>query len=115
MTRCFWWGSNKGSKHFLALKAWKDLCQPKSAGGLGFKLCKDVNCALLAKLGWKIAGNDDNLWCRILRATYVKGRSFFYIKISKGSSPRWQGILSSKKLLLKGSCYKIGNGLKVNP
>lgn len=108
-------GFQEGFKHCLALKAWKDLCQPKFVGGLGFKLCKDVNYALLAKLGWKVAGDDDRLWCRILRAKFVKGRSFFDIKMSKGCSSGWHGILSSRKFLMKGACYKIGNGLKVNP
>lgn len=97
------------------MRAWKYLYQPKFAEGLSFKSCKDFNCDLLAKLGWKIAEGDDSLWCRILRAKYVKGKSFFDIRKIKGCSPRWQGILSSRKFLLKGACYKIGNGLKVNP
>lgn len=115
MVRQFWWGTKRGSEHFLALRVWKDLCQPKLAGGLSFKFSKYINSALLAKLSWKIARDDDSLWCRILQAKYVKGNSSFEINKAKGCSPGWQGILSSKNFLLKGVCFKIGNGLKVNP
>lgn len=32
MVRRFWWGHKEGSKRYLALKAWKDLCRPKKEG-----------------------------------------------------------------------------------
>lgn len=82
----FWWGTKKDSKHFLALKAWKDLCRPKSAEGLIFKHFKDINTTLLAKLGWMIARDDNSLWCRILRTKYVKEKIFFEFGKAKGSS-----------------------------
>lgn len=108
-------GHKKGSKRFLALKALKDLCRLKKEGGLGFWNFKDINYALLAKLGWKLAVGDESLWCEIIQAKYVKEKSFFEIQKIKGSSPGWKGIISSKQFLLSGACYKIGNGLKVNP
>lgn len=96
------------------MKAWKDFCQPKSAGGLGFRQFKDINTALLAKLGWKLARESDSLWCRALRAKYMKVKCLFEIGIAKGSSPGWNGILSSRHALINRACFKIGNGCKIN-
>lgn len=55
LVRKFWWGSKPESKDYLALKARKDICKPKALGGLGFRLFKDINMNLLAKLPWKLA------------------------------------------------------------
>lgn len=51
MVRKFWWNAKPNAKNFLALKAWKDICKPKNLRGLGFRKFRDVNSALLAKLG----------------------------------------------------------------
>ncbi|KAF3438786.1 hypothetical protein FNV43_RR21551 [Rhamnella rubrinervis] len=50
ITKRFWWEAKMKSRHYLALKAWKDVCKPKRNGGLGFRLFKEMNLALLAKL-----------------------------------------------------------------
>lgn len=72
-----WWDSNSTKGSFLALKSWKEVCKLKKAGGLGFKHFKDMNSALLAKLGWKIAMGENMLWTKLLRSKYLKGRNFF--------------------------------------
>lgn len=56
----------------MALKAWKDICQPKELGGLGFRLFHEMNLALLAKLAWKVAIDEDSLWTRVMKAKYLK-------------------------------------------
>ncbi|KAH7524575.1 hypothetical protein FEM48_Zijuj06G0134100 [Ziziphus jujuba var. spinosa] len=63
MVRRFWWGAKEGSSHYLALKNWGSLCKPKA-----FRKFKDFNVALLAKLGWKLAKEEDCLWTRRFRA-----------------------------------------------
>ncbi|KAH7524604.1 hypothetical protein FEM48_Zijuj06G0137000 [Ziziphus jujuba var. spinosa] len=47
----FWWETNPNATGSLALKAWKDICKPKELGDLGFRKLKDMNLAMLAKLG----------------------------------------------------------------
>lgn len=106
--------TKKGSKRFLALKDLKYLCRPKKEGRLGFRYFKDINSTLLANLGWKLSQGDESLWCRIIRAKYMKEKSFFEICNIKSSSPSWQGICSSRQFLHSGACYKIGNSLKAN-
>uniref|UniRef100_A0A2N9HS98 Reverse transcriptase domain-containing protein n=1 Tax=Fagus sylvatica TaxID=28930 RepID=A0A2N9HS98_FAGSY len=73
LLRDFWWGKREG-KGVLYLKDWSSMCKPKSVGGLGLRRTKDMNAALLAKMGWSMA------------------------------------ILSSRELLSKGICWKIGDG-----
>lgn len=44
-------------------------------GGLGIRRFVDINSALLAKLGWKIATREDSLYIRMLRARYLRNQS----------------------------------------
>lgn len=115
MVRKFWWESQPNANKFVALKAWKEICKPKRLGGLGFRRFKDINSTLLAKLGWKLALGVDSLWCRVLKAKYLKRNSFFEVHKTSGMSFVWQGIISSRHSLKKRVCYKIGNGLTINP
>ncbi|KAH7537930.1 hypothetical protein FEM48_Zijuj03G0145100 [Ziziphus jujuba var. spinosa] len=64
IVRKFWWESKPNASGFLALKAWRDLCRPKELGGLGFRRFKDLNLAVVAKLRWKLACEEDSLWIR---------------------------------------------------
>lgn len=68
-----WWGSNKKKKrNCIALKAWSELCKPKDKGGLFFRPFREMNLAFLAKLVWKVASREDNLWIKMLRTRYLK-------------------------------------------
>ena len=51
--RNFRWGQ-KGEEKKMAWISWEKLCIPKSQGGMGFKLLKEFNLALLAKHWWKL-------------------------------------------------------------
>lgn len=46
-------------------------------GGLGFKKFYDINTALLAKMGWKIASEEISLCLNVLQGKYLKGSSYF--------------------------------------
>ena len=47
----FWWGFPPTKVRNLSLKSWSSLCLPKAAGGLVFRKMKEVNLALISKLG----------------------------------------------------------------
>lgn len=70
----------------MDLKAWKDICQPKELGSLGFRLAHEMNLALLARLDWKVASNEDSLWIRTLKARYLKGSSIFQHSVGRSAS-----------------------------
>ena len=48
--RNFWWGQ-KGDERKMSWMCWENLSVPKNQGGMGFKLLKEFNLALLAKQG----------------------------------------------------------------
>lgn len=109
MVRKFWWETKPKVSGFLPLKAWNDICKPKDLDNLGFRRFKDMNLALIAKLGWKIASGEDCLWTRMLKAKYLQNEMFF-----KRTSWVWQGLIKSRKLIRKGSCYRIGDGSSID-
>lgn len=77
MVRKFWWGVKTGTNKTLSLKAWTKICQPKEFRGLGCRLFKEINTILLAKLGWKVAQGDEDLWVKVLFTKYLHRSSFF--------------------------------------
>ena len=50
IARSFIWGSSEGNRK-QHLVSWRKICKPKSEGGLGIRLAKEMNISLLAKLG----------------------------------------------------------------
>ncbi|KAH7542709.1 hypothetical protein FEM48_Zijuj02G0103000 [Ziziphus jujuba var. spinosa] len=80
IVRKFWWETKPNASGFFPLKAWKDLCKPKEMGGLGFRRFKDMNLALVAKLGWKLASDEECLWTRLMKAKYMRNETFFGCK-----------------------------------
>ena len=89
----FWWGVKKDSK-FLVVKSWKTICQPKDCGGLGFRIFKDFNTAMLAKLGWMMAIGNNSMWSDLLRIKYLKNDSFSDHRVTSGASMVWKVIIS---------------------
>lgn len=97
------------------MKAWTEICQPKEFGGLGCPLFKEFSTALLAKLGWKVARGDEDLWVTILSAKYLQRSSFFAHIPPQKASYVWRGIISTREAILMGACFKLGNRLNINP
>ncbi|GKA03824.1 hypothetical protein Tco_0676605, partial [Tanacetum coccineum] len=50
----------------IASVSWKEVCRPKSQGGLGLKSLRVVNCALMVKHLWYIASRKESLWVKWL-------------------------------------------------
>ena len=65
----FLWGEEE-DKRSIHPVAWKDICKPKSMGGLGFKNLPLMNKASLAKLEWRLLQEPNSLWVRVLTAKY---------------------------------------------
>lgn len=90
------------------------MCKPKNFGGLGFRRMRDINMALLAKLGWQIAAGENKLWVNLLTEKYCSRYSFFNVEKGASDSPMWKAILESRSVVCKGACYKVGDGLSIN-
>lgn len=62
-----------------------------------------------------IAFKRDSLCMNILRAKYKISKAWLqYDPPSKTASPIWRAIEDAKKVIVKGACYKIGDGTSIN-
>jgi hypothetical protein len=71
-----WWGFLAKKTRNLSLKAWDSLCVPKLLGGLGLRKMREVNLALISKLGWKLLTKSNSLWVSQLHYKYLNSFSF---------------------------------------
>ena len=62
------------------------MCVPKSVGGLGIRRSADMNNAFLAKLEWQVANRDDKPWVQYVVAKYLRGQSFWSVKVRHEAS-----------------------------
>lgn len=69
----FWWGKGKKGIHWCT---WKEVCDLKEAGGLGFRKLDKFNIALLAKQAWRLINYPDSLIGRVLKAKYYPNACF---------------------------------------
>jgi hypothetical protein len=72
----FWCGFPKDKSRNLSLKSWSSICMPHNPGGLGIRDMKSTNLALIAKLGWNILNNSDNIWVQLLQKKYIRYENF---------------------------------------
>lgn len=64
VNRNFFWNNNlerDGYQIPTSLISWNKICRAKYQGVLGIKKTRDINAALLTKLGWKILTDPDNI------------------------------------------------------
>jgi hypothetical protein len=65
--REFLWGGVKGGRSISWVK-WKEVCKPKSQGGLGVRDVGKVNLSLLIKWRWKLLQGEEAVWKSVLEA-----------------------------------------------
>ena len=76
MFKKIWWGFPSKKTKNLSFKSWDSLCLPKDQGSLGFRKMKEVNLALISKLGWKLHTNFNSAWLSQLQGKYLSLGSF---------------------------------------
>ncbi|KAB1219217.1 hypothetical protein CJ030_MR3G001300 [Morella rubra] len=109
----FFWGfGTDGSRHFTPV-AWSRICLPKPWGGVGLRKLFDINRALLAKLGWSLLANPDQLWARIIKAKYYRNSTFLSAFFGSRSSWAWQGLIQVRSLIQKGLCWVPSGGSSI--
>ncbi|KAF4383100.1 hypothetical protein F8388_009131 [Cannabis sativa] len=76
----------------------------------------DINLALVAKLGWKLAMGEDSLWCKVFKAKYWGNRdlTFWNSKMPSNASFGAKGIMATRDLIRNESCWLIADGSKVD-
>nr|GEW80924.1 RNA-directed DNA polymerase, eukaryota, reverse transcriptase zinc-binding domain protein [Tanacetum cinerariifolium] len=97
-----------------ALVTWKNLCKPKSHGGLGLKNLSSWNKALIIKHLWHIAMDKNTMWVRCINTFKLKGRSLWEINEDVNDSCGWRNILRMRQLMIRNIFVHIGNGSKIS-
>ncbi|XP_074298553.1 uncharacterized protein LOC141629451 [Silene latifolia] len=72
--------------------SWDTCCAPKLEGGLGLKVAKDWNRAILGKYAWWIASKKDHLWVRWVNHVYMKGKEWTDYSPPSDCSWSWRKI-----------------------
>ncbi|XP_010445335.1 PREDICTED: uncharacterized protein LOC104727985 [Camelina sativa] len=93
LSRSFLWGSTT-DKHKQYLLAWDCVYLPKLAGGLGIRSAKQMNVALLAKVGWQLLHDKVSIWARVLRSKYKVGdiRDGTWLVAKSSWSSTWRSV-----------------------
>jgi hypothetical protein len=110
--RNFWWTgiSSEPSSKPLCLSAWKNICAPKSEGGLGIRNIKAVNYGLILSAAWRIAEKPNSHLHRILKSKYFSDASIWRPKPNVPKSAFWTSILKVITFLQNNSFYQISRG-----
>lgn len=110
--RCVWGELESVKKTHLI--NWEVLCKPKVEGGFGMRKAEGMNKALLAKLGWRLLTQGEEMWAKILRVKYGIGDSGPPVfRREERASPTWRGLEWAANLLHEGIKWKVVDGRKV--
>ncbi|KAK6150929.1 hypothetical protein DH2020_015861 [Rehmannia glutinosa] len=71
----FWWGSSPSNRK-IHWASWDSMARWKNLGGLGFRLFKAFNLALLSKQARRILTNPSSLITRVYKAKYFENGEF---------------------------------------
>ncbi|KAL4297881.1 hypothetical protein GQ457_12G014130 [Hibiscus cannabinus] len=100
--------SGKGSTRGWPFVAWDDLCQPKAAGGMGFKDLHLFNIALLGKQLWRLLSEPGSLLYRTFRAKYFPDGDLLHASVPVRSSFAWKGLHHALSRLRDGFFCTLG-------
>ncbi|KAL2920678.1 hypothetical protein RDABS01_012169 [Bienertia sinuspersici] len=109
MVANFFWGKRDGKKG-ISWIAWRDVCKPKSQGGLGILTGEELNKLGLIRTCWKLREND-NLASSIIRDKYLSNRRS--VNFDRGSHC-WRSLGIGWELLKKSLRWEIGSGKNIN-
>lgn len=95
----FWWGQ-RGDERTIHWLKWEKLCVSKFQGGMGFKDLRPFNPAFIAKQGWRMLYNTDNLLHIVYKARYFPLGNFFEARLGHNLSYARHGIWEARNIML---------------
>ncbi|GJT35154.1 RNA-directed DNA polymerase, eukaryota, reverse transcriptase zinc-binding domain protein [Tanacetum coccineum] len=101
-------------KRGAAKVSWKDICTPKSQGGLGIKRLGPWNEALLCKHLWNVIVKKESLWVKWINTVKLKDRSIWEIDIKDSDSGTWKAMLNLRSNIRESVWKKLGDGRSTN-
>jgi hypothetical protein len=108
-TRAFWWGSERGGRKVQWIP-WEVMVKPKCYEGLGFKVLRLFNQALLAHQAWHLIIFPYGLCARVLKARYFPNSDLLDMSLAGEASATWHAIEYGLELLKQGTIQRIGDG-----
>ncbi|XP_038687586.1 uncharacterized protein LOC119986972 [Tripterygium wilfordii] len=110
LVRRFLWGGSE-DKRPVSLVSWEQVTRPIEMGGLGIRKLEQTNHAFMAKVGWRLLNEKQNLWAKVVSSKYMRGNpSVVNLKGKQGSSNLWRGIVKAGNILHKGVKALVRNG-----
>ncbi|KAJ1267989.1 hypothetical protein BS78_07G101900 [Paspalum vaginatum] len=108
----YWWAAQDNEKkmHWVA---WKDMCQRKKKGGLGYRDLHMFNLAMLARQGWRILMNPESLFSQVLKAKYFANGNLLQAVEKPGISYSWRSILCGVQALKDVLIWRVGDGTNI--
>ena len=89
------------------------MSKQKQEGGLGIKKMRDLNMALMAKLGWRLITDTDKLWAKVMHEEYGKGGTRISKLVNKRATSNAQrGMVVSQHILKQGTRTRVYNRRK---
>ncbi|KAL9409489.1 hypothetical protein AB3S75_047816 [Citrus x aurantiifolia] len=111
--RRFLWSGNDDLQK-MSLISWHNICQPKMAGGLGFKRLDIMNEVLLLKVAWHLILEPNKLCVKVLSTKYgVHPSDIPHALPTRYSSHLWKFVGRVWDYVKRGLRWNVGNGLKV--
>lgn len=107
-------GGDREDKRKIHLIKWSEVCMPRVNGGLGIRMARDFNNALLAKLAWQLVTNANKLWVTVIKEKYIKDRNFFTAPVPPDASWSWRNIVKGQSTIELGATWRVGNGRSFN-
>jgi hypothetical protein len=99
--RNFWWTEvrEEANSKALCLRAWKDICAPKSEGGLGIPNIQAMNQTLILMVAWRFANDPHDLLHDVLKSKYFDESSIWCPVPNVPKSTFWASILKVLPIL----------------
>ncbi|MFS7909488.1 putative RNA-directed DNA polymerase [Helianthus anomalus] len=89
---------------------WKDVCMPMLHGGLGLKLLRTWNQALISKHTWNIISRKDSLWVKWVYTYRLNNGNFWEVNRKMDTCWSWRKILEFRDSLRHHIIHQVGNG-----
>ncbi|KAL1198665.1 putative ribonuclease H protein [Cardamine amara subsp. amara] len=105
----FLWAGNL-EKQTTAKVSWKDMCLPKSEGGLGLRDFVSWNKVLTLRLFWLLISGSSSLWVAWNREHRLKRTNIWAVEIQPNSSWIWKFIMALRPLAKGLISCDIGDG-----
>lgn len=114
LANSFLWKGNSTSRPSYSLVSWSKVCRPKKLGRLGVRKLKEVNMALLCKIGLYLETHINLPWVRAVKVKHFPSTTLMKAVGKQSDSWYWKGFLSIRSVLTKGIWLKVGKGNNIN-